>query len=213
MNNGHDIIANSDMVGNVVMPQLVKSNIIQNLVKDDNRIRLKTNTDSAYIDQPIAFLFFVGQQNFLKKKKYRQSRQDIFRYDVIDDTDTGKMKDRSSLDINENKDYLVDIKDGEELKREQKKISVESILNNNEEYINIVKRISKLKEQLTAEKEILLYLRKRNIKRLTINNLRKVISSLNNSIKATNIRIEYSVDNRARENLRKEKMFYWCICF
>ena len=208
MKNGHDIIANSDMVGNVVMPQLVKSNIIQNLVKDDNRIRLKTNTDSAYIDQPIAFLFFVGQQNFLKKKKYRQSRQDIFRYDVKDDTDTGKMKDRSSLDINENKDYLVDIKDGEELKREQKKISVESILNNNEEYINIVKRISKLKEQLTAEKEILLYLRKRNIKRLTINNLRKVISSLNNSIKATNIRIEYSVDNRAREDLIKEKMFY-----
>lgn len=208
MKNGHDIIANSDMVGNVVMPQLVKSNIIQNLVKDDNRIRLKTNTDSAYIDQPIAFLFFVGQQNFLKKKKYRQSRQDIFRYDVKDDIDTGKMKDRSSLDINENKDYLVDIKDGEELKKEQKKISVESILNNNEEYINIVKRISKLKEQLTAEKEILLYLRKRNIKRLTINNLRKVISSLNNSIKATNIRIEYSVDNRAREDIIKEKMFY-----
>lgn len=208
MKNGHDIIANSDMVGNVVMPQLVKSNIIQNLVKDDNRIRLKTNTDSAYIDQPIAFLFFVGQQNFLKKKKYRQSRQDIFRYDVKDDIDTGKMKDRSSLDINENKDYLVDIKDGEELKKEQKKISIESILNNNEEYINIVKRIYKLKEQLTLEKEILLYLRRRNIKRLTINNLRKVISSLNNSIKATNIRIEYSVDNRAREDLIKEKMFY-----
>lgn len=208
MKNGHDIIANSDMVGNVVMPQLVKSNIIQNLIKDDNRIRLKDNTDSGYIDKPIAFLFFVGQENFLRDKKYRQSRRDIFRYDVKDDTDTGKMKDRSSLDINENKDYLVDIKKGEELKQEQKKITVESVLSNNEEYINIVKRISKLKEQLGSEKQILIYLKKRNIKRLTINNLRKVISSLNNSIKAVNIRIEYAVDNRAREDFIKEKMFY-----
>lgn len=184
--NGRDIIANSDMIGNVVMPQLVKSDIIKSLIKDDNRVRLKQGTDSSYRDIPVSFLFFVGQKNLLREKKYRQSIKDEDIIDVQSEEDTGKMKDTSSLDINENKDYLVDIRSND-----KEKIRVEN------------KELKKLEEDLEIEQEIKKYFSRRRIKEITTKNISDIIGIITNSINIYQERMKYLKGKELRFN---EKM-------
>jgi hypothetical protein len=173
--NGRDIIANSDMIGNVVMPQILEDRSIRDMFKKDGRIREKQETDSAYIDTPVLFLFFVGQQNLSRPKRYRPALKDMDIIDVKNETDTGKMKDTSSLDINENKDYLTDIKTGQELKAQQQKVDIENILQQNEEYNRVERLIERTKEDLEDEKVLLEFLKKHRISKLDSKNISKVI--------------------------------------
>lgn len=202
--NGRDITANSDMVGNVIMPQLIESRTMQELFLNDGRIREKSTTDTAFIDKPVMLLFFVGQKNLSRPKKYRQSIKDEEIIDIQNENDTGKMRDTSSLDINENKDYLVDIKTQQQLKQIEKKENINLILSNNEDLIKLNNRIELLNNELDKEKYKLKYLKEKRIKTLLLKDLNKVISLLDNSINQKNKQIEYINDNNRREEIIKE---------
>lgn len=197
--NGHDIIANSDMIGNVVMPQILESKSMTDLIRADGRLREKPNTDTGFFDTPVLLLFFVGQKNLSARKRYRRTiKDDIDTIDVYSEADTGKMRDSSSLNINRNADYLVDVKDIDTKKsdKEQDEINKTEI-----EYNKIEKQIEKLQKQIKQETIIKYYLVERKIKRITDSNIDKVINELNSSINKLNKQIKFVTNNEIKESL------------
>ncbi|MBR2240853.1 MAG: hypothetical protein IJ890_05690 [Clostridia bacterium] len=197
--NGHDIIANSDMIGNVVMPQILESKSMTDLIRADGRLREKPNTDTGFFDTPVLMLFYVGQKNLSAKKRYRRTiRDDVDVIDVYSEADTGKMRDSSSLNINRNADYLVDIKDVELKKssKEQDEINKIEI-----EYNTIQRQIERLEKQIKKEQIIKNYFAERKIKKVTDRNIDKIITELNDSINKLNKQKRFITDNEIKENL------------
>ena len=197
--NGHDIIANSDMIGNVVMPQILESKSMTDLIRADGRLREKPNTDTGFFDTPVLMLFYVGQKNLSAKKRYRRTiRDDVDVIDVYSEADTGKMRDSSSLNINRNADYLADIKDVEPKKsnKEQDELNKTEI-----EYNTIQRQIERLEKQIRKEQIIKNYFAERKIKKVTDRNIDKIIAELNDSINKLNKQKRFITDNEIKENL------------
>ena len=197
--NGHDIIANSDMIGNVVMPQILESKSMTDLIRADGRLREKPNTDTGFFDTPVLMLFYVGQKNLSAKKRYRRTiRDDVDVIDVYSEADTGKMRDSSSLNINRNADYLADIKDVEQKKssKEQDELNKIEI-----EYNTIQRQIERLEKQIKKEQIIKNYFAERKIKKITDRNIDKIITELNDSINKLNKQKRFITDNEIKENL------------
>lgn len=204
--NGHDIIANSDMIGNVVMPQILESKSMTDLIRADGRLREKPNTDTGFFDTPVLLLFYVGQKNLSAKKRYRRTiRDDVDVIDVYSEADTGKMRDSSSLNINRNADYLADIKEVEPKKnnKEQDELNKTEI-----EYNTIQRQIERLEKQIRKEQIIKNYFAERNIKKITDRNIDKVITMLNNSINKANERLKWTNDNDKIKKIRLEIQTY-----
>lgn len=198
--NGHDITANSDMIGNVVMPQILESKSMTDFIRADGRLREKPNTDTGFFDTPVLLLFYVGQKNLSSRKRYRRTiRDDIDTIDVYSEADTGKMRDSSSLNINRNADYLVDIKDIDNKRTEKKndEITKLEIEKNKTE-----KQIENLEIKIDKENEIKKYFNDRNIKKITDKNIDRVINELNDSINTLNKQLEFVTDNKRIDKIK-----------
>ena len=204
--NGHDIIANSDMIGNVVMPQILESKSMTDLIRADGRLREKPNTDTGFFDTPVLLLFYVGQKNLSSRKRYRRTiRDDIDTIDVYSEADTGKMRDSSSLNINRNADYLVDIRDMDNKRIEKKNDEITKL---EIEYNKTDNEIEKLKDKIEQEKIIQEYFKGRNIKKITDRNIDKVINMLNSSINSAKERLKWAINNKEINNIKLEIKTY-----
>ena len=188
------------MIGNVVMPQILESKSMTDLIRADGRLREKPNTDTGFFDTPVLLLFYVGQKNLSSRKRYRRTiRDDIDTIDVYSEADTGKMRDSSSLNINRNADYLVDIRDIDNKRTEKKndettKLEIEK--NKTE------KQIENLEIKIDKENEIKKYFKDRNIKKITDKNIDKVINELNDSINTLNKQLEFVTDNKRIDKIK-----------